>query len=274
MEIRLAMPGTYYKGTRFDWTGIFRSIEKGGLSYADQWFDTEDPLRHDNVCGPSEEFSPVWIDSTHCVKVGVGILEVPEGVDAYDRFKLYKIVIPGIFDITASEQELRCRHLLEGYYEYEKVVTIIDGSHFRIAHSMRWLESQGAEMTCYNHNFFTMGCREVGPDRRLVFDGPVMGQWREDSVSGCKDGSSLCFARLMQPGEKCFIGNLTVGGCESEPYHFVIEERSCSVDVHCDKPMLPSVFWSNHRVSCVEPYVDVELISRRESRWNIDYELK
>ena len=92
LEIELCEPDSFYRGTRFDRSGVFRRITYRGREFSDLWFDGIDPLRHDNLTGCSEEFAPVWIDSSRCLKPGVGVLYVPEGESAYDRFKLYDIV--------------------------------------------------------------------------------------------------------------------------------------------------------------------------------------
>lgn len=296
LEVCLAMPGTYYRGTRFDWNAVFRSVGRGGIMYADRWFDSDDALRHDNVCGPSEEFSPVWADETHCVKPGVGLLEVAEGREAYDRFRLYPILDGGSFEVAvmgegcegADGDTAVFTHRLEGWYTYEKTVRLEDGGRFSIRHSLRWESPEGASMDCYNHNFFTMGMNRVGPSRVIEFDAPVHGDWRSDSVSGLKDEALLRFARPMQNGEKCFIGNLTVPRLADAPYHFRVCEGGISeagsdaksgisgavADIRCDAPMDHAVFWSNHRVACVEPYVNIALPAGQTFGWTIHYALK
>ncbi len=60
LKITLHVPDStegYYRGTRFDWAGVFEGIEYRGCNYADPWFENYSPLMHDAVCGPAEEFS-------------------------------------------------------------------------------------------------------------------------------------------------------------------------------------------------------------------------
>lgn len=274
LSVRLAMPGTYYKGTRFDWNGVFRSVECGGVAYADLWYDGDDPFRHDNVCGPSEEFSALWLDDTRCLKPGVGILEVPEGREAYDRFKLYDILDGGTFDVKVGKESAVFTHVLKGFYHYTKTVTLEGDGSFSIRHSLLWDADAPAPVNCYNHNFFTMGKELVEPSRTILFDASIDGNWREDSVSGYKDGASLRFERPMQNGQKCFIGDLAVPSFADKPYHFRVCEGALEVDVKCDVPMDHAVFWSNHRVACVEPYVNLFLCCGKKSEWTIVYSLK
>ncbi len=54
LELTLCVPGLqdgYYRGTRFDHSGIFRRIVKDGYVFADEWFDVYDPYKHDAEVG-------------------------------------------------------------------------------------------------------------------------------------------------------------------------------------------------------------------------------
>ena len=46
----------YYRGTRFDWSGVIASLECDGHSYFGKWFERYDPKLHDAITGPVEEF--------------------------------------------------------------------------------------------------------------------------------------------------------------------------------------------------------------------------
>ena len=46
----------YYRGTRFDWSGVISSLKWNGHEYFGQWFDRYDPKIHDAIAGPVEEF--------------------------------------------------------------------------------------------------------------------------------------------------------------------------------------------------------------------------
>ena len=48
----------FYRGTRFDRSGVFDSISFKSVEIAGRWFSAYNPYMHDAVCGPAEEFSP------------------------------------------------------------------------------------------------------------------------------------------------------------------------------------------------------------------------
>lgn len=50
LEIELCPPdfqSGYYRGTRFDHSGVFRRIVVDNFIIADEWFDTYNPYAHD-----------------------------------------------------------------------------------------------------------------------------------------------------------------------------------------------------------------------------------
>ena len=127
----------YYRGTRFDRTGIILSLESGGHRYVQPWQRHYNPVSHDAVSGPAEEFLPVFPDaglvrsgadfgkqesyplsgnasrspspapqSPAFVKIGVGLLR--DDGEPYDRFKLYDVLDPGRLTVTLEPSDPGC----------------------------------------------------------------------------------------------------------------------------------------------------------------------
>ncbi len=46
----------YYRGTRFDWSGLVSRVEFGSHSFFCEFKQQHDPLNHDDICGTAEEF--------------------------------------------------------------------------------------------------------------------------------------------------------------------------------------------------------------------------
>ena len=122
---RVAEP--YYRGTRFDRTGIILDLESGGHRYVQPWQRRYDPYSHDAVSGPAEEFFLEKIGQSGetgpadgvtqpqrsedgrslgrsllagdgFVKIGVGLLRREDR--PYDRFHLYEILDPGRLTVS------------------------------------------------------------------------------------------------------------------------------------------------------------------------------
>ena len=123
MDPRAAEP--YYRGTRFDRTGIILDLVAGGHRYVQPWQRRYDPWSHDAVSGPAEEFLPTGAGrpglhsatsilaalrlsdaergpdpagETNWLKIGVGLLQ-NDGAP-YDRFKLYEVLDSGHLSVV------------------------------------------------------------------------------------------------------------------------------------------------------------------------------
>ena len=273
----------YYRGTRFDWAGVFASIEYKGCNYTEEWFENYSPTMHDAVCGPAEEFSPIGLSDAApggaFLKIGVGVLEKMEG--EYDRFKLHRILDSGRRTLCVTENSVIFGHFIShdsGYgYEYIKEVAITGESSFRISHSLKNTGRKPFSGDVYNHNFYTLGNLQTGPERQLDFPFKPEGDWRAEYTEVGFTESGIRFTRTLQKGESVFTGNLHEAGkgMAGSPNSFELRDAAtgCAVKAFCSVPMTKSVFWSNHRIACIEPYIDYAIAPGETFRFDIDYKL-
>src|SRR3989442_10595260 len=124
LEAKLYLPDSqsgYYRGTRFDWSGVIHSLRYRGHEYFGPWFERYDPKTHDAITGPVEEFL------THdaglgyqdakpggsFIRIGVGVVRKPDE-PVYQRFKTYEIVDPGRRDVRSGPDWIEFVHELAG----------------------------------------------------------------------------------------------------------------------------------------------------------------
>ena len=279
--MRLCRPDAgepYYQGTRFDRSGVFRSVDYHGRNYVDEWFPDYSPVSHDAVCGPSEEFSQCGFDRAApggtFMKAGVGMLYRPDDAP-YDRFRLYEVADPGIWKVSSGKDRARFVHTLKAEpwgYEYEKRVGITGEGRLEIIHSLTCTGTEPIEGEVYNHNFLTMGNLSVGPWRKIRFPFVPNGDWRPDSVGALLAEDGIGFERQLVKGEKAYIGNLV----PEKPFRglaFSVEDTvtGLRVEVDSEEDFSHAVFWSNHMVACVEPYMPLQVSPGETRRWRIGY---
>lgn len=267
LELHHPLDG-YYEGTRFDRSGVFRSLEFMGRELCAPWFEQYAPTKHDAVLGPAEEFSlmqagPYWL------KPGVGLL-APDP-EPYDRFKLYTVIDPGRWDVEERGTSHFFYHSLEGCYFYTKEIRTVSDSSFEISHALQvkipW------DGMVYNHNFFTMGKMETGPSRMVDFPFRPEGTWRAayDSVAFTDGG--IRFSRTLREGESVYTGDIHQAGETGMPYDMTLREGPLSIRIQGDVPVTHTVLWANHRIACVEPYNRLRADSGETLRWTIRYQL-
>ena len=223
----------FYQGTRFDRSGVFDSLVFDGQELAGRWFEKYDPLAHDAVCGPAEEFTVLPGPKPGLLlKIGVGFLK-DDGAP-YDRFKLYEIADAGKWSVEDLPNGVRFRHVLEREYGYLKEIVLTGESSFEIRHRLEAFKPIETEV--YNHNFFTMGKELVGESRRV----------------------ELPFAPVGP-------GGMT--------YAVKISDGPLSVRISADVPVVRTLLWANQRVACPEPYNKVKAYPSKPFEWTLKYEI-
>lgn len=260
----------YYRGTRFDRAGVFESIVYRGCNYCEPWFESYSPIMHDAVCGPAEEFSPIGLEGTEAgdpfLKIGVGVLERLDN-EPYDRFRLHRILEEGERKTETGQDYIRLTHRIDsetGYgYEYVKEIILTSEHSFVIRHCLKNIGKKALKGDVYNHNFFTLGLLQTGPSRTVDFPFQPEGDWRAEYSEVGFTGSGIRFSRVLKKGESVFTGNIHQAGrgLDGSPNAFVLSDQQTgrSVKMYCATPMTRTVFWSNHRIACLEPYIDFDI---------------
>lgn len=274
MQMELHTPGDgFYSGTRFDYGGVFRSLLYEDTEFCGPWFERYDPRMHDAVLGPAEEFSLMVLPGPQgqerWLKPGVGLLR-PDGFP-YDRFKLYEIVDPGVWTVGKGGAALRFEHTLDACYHYVKEVVETGANSFEIRHSLHAFTDLDGDV--YNHNFFTMGKVETGPSRQIDFPFRPEGSWRSayDSVAFTQGG--IRFSRKLRPGESVYSGDIHAAGQQGMPYSMTLREGRRSVHMRGSIPAFKTVFWANHRIACLEPYIRLAVPAGQSFCWTLAYTL-
>src|SRR5438477_7406374 len=167
----------FYKGARFDWSGIINSVEFAGHSFYGQWFSKIDPTVRDvsykdddilvsvntSGMGPAEEFqTPLGYDNAKegdsFVKIGVGVLKKRDDT-RYAFANLYDIVDHGKWSVNQTASSIEFTQELSdqatGYgYLYKKTIRLLDDKpEMVIEHSLKNTGKLPIKSVVYNHNF-------------------------------------------------------------------------------------------------------------------------
>ncbi len=256
-----------YTGVRFDRSGLTASLAMDGVECCGPWYGTHDPAAHDAVRGPAEEFMPVFTEEGPLLKIGVGLLDSPR--EGYDRFQRYPVLDAGEWQVCSDLHSVQFVHRLPSWYSYEKTLALTGETSFEIRHVLTALRPLEGEV--YNHNFFTLGCLQVTPRRRLSFPFRPEGDWRSeyDSVDFSENG--VRFLRKLNAGESVFTGNIHAVGQAGMPYDLTLSEAGLSLHITGNVPVTRTVLWSNHRIACPEPYNTFHAIPGKPFSWTLRY---
>lgn len=275
----------FYRGSRFDWSGVMKSLTYKEHNYFGVWFDGNDPLNHDTITGPVEEFlngneALGYSEAKpggNFIRIGIGAF-VKEKDVPFERFGRYKLVNPGKWTVLTKKKEIDFRHELDdassGYhYVYEKAIRLEEGKPaFVIEHRLKNLGKKAIVTETYNHNFFVIDGEQAGPNLSVKFGFPAQPDRDLAPRAKIEDGK-LTYTKDLEAGESVFAELKGLRG-EVRDYDIRVENQHSHTGVHItgDHPVSKFVFWSIPRVLSPEPYVKMEIAPGKEFRWSIRYE--
>lgn len=287
IQAKLYLPDAlhgYYRGTRFDWSGVMPSLEYKGHQYFGQWFDHYDPKLHDAIMGPVEEFRTNEAGLGYAeakpgetfIRIGVGVVRKPEEA-GYQMFKTYDIVDSGTWQTRKGKDWIEFTQRLQdqtGYaYLYKKTIRLVKGKpELLIEHSLKNTGTKTIQTAQYDHNFFVIDHQTTGPD--VVIEFPFQPKAEADLKGLAQvQGKDLTYTQALEKGQSVFTPVQGFSPNVSD-YDFRIENRKsgAGVRIRGDQPLAKIVFWSIRTTACPEPYVQLEAAPGKTAKWKYTYD--
>jgi hypothetical protein len=268
----------YYRGTRFDWSGVISSLEWNGHSYFGQWFPRYDPKLHDAITGPVQEFDSLGYDEAKpgesFVRIGVGAVRKP-AEPAYRRFSTYDIADPGTWTVRRGSDRVEFLHALKdtaGYaYEYRKTVRLGDNT-LVLEHRLKNTGRKPIKTSVYDHDFFMLDNQPTGPDFVIRFPFDLTAAAPLNGAAETR-GKDFVYLKELQTGETVQT-QLTGFGPTAKDYDFRLENRKTGAGVRQtgDRPISKFNLWSIRSNISPEAYIDLSIAPGQTSSWKITYE--
>lgn len=305
MQLRFETPSDAgsYRGTRFDWSGMVRSLRVRGHEVYGPWFDRIDPNVHNNEQrtrpngtgevvtgiassgqGPSEEFltddKALGFDAAApgglFLKIGVGVLRRPDA-EPYDRYRAYEIVDGGRWTTKVAKGSVTFRQVLAnratGYgYVYTKTMQIVgDEPVLVIRHLLRNTGTKALDTSVYDHNFFATG-RPTDAAVKFVAPWSIAAEsiTRPDLVRVA--GNALEILRPFAPTDMVAVWLKGFDGT-SRDYAFRVEDSHTGLgySVRGDRPLDRLMLWSIWTNVSVESFIRLQAQPGKEERWSYTY---
>jgi hypothetical protein len=289
----------FYRGTRFDWSGMIGNLVYAGHTYYAPWFTKTDPTVNDFVyrgddivagpcsaaMGPAEEFvsaeGALGFDKASpggtFVKIGVGVLRRPDTAK-YNRFHLYEVVDPGKWSVQAASDAVHFAQDIadpgSGYgYRYEKTVRLVTGKpELIIEHKLTNTGKRAIESTVYDHNFLVLDGQPTGPAFTVTTPFVIQTKKPSESAAGVIEGNQITYRRNLDAKEN-FATDIAGFGATSKDYNIRVENKQvkAGVVVQGDRPLDSEVIWSIRSVVSVEPFVRLSIQPGQSFTWKYSY---
>jgi hypothetical protein len=273
----------YYRGARFDWSGIIGRAEYGGHHFYGEWRGPHNPTNHDDITGPCEEFGQpplAWAETPvgqPFIKIGIGQVRKTEDGD-YHFWGEYPVVNTGKWTVTHRDRSAEFVQELKddrgwGYRYTKRVEVEPKGGGFSIRHTLENTGSKTIDQNHYCHNFTSIDDAPIGPAYRVTL--PFAAPKRvELGQAGQLEGNLISFTSPVRPDAS--VQTLLQGwGATPADNAFTVEntESGAGVRMHGDTPVVKYNFWSAHSAACPEPFIRIHLAPGEKQSWVNRYEL-
>jgi hypothetical protein len=300
VRARLYLPDAqagFYRGTRFDWSGVISGLEFAGHDFFPPWFQRMDTKVHDfiydgqdivagpctAITGPAEEFArPLGFDQARAgdtfVKIGVGALRRPDG-SKYDAFHSYEVADAGKWTVGHASDSIQFRQELtdsgSGYaYDYRKTVSLIGNRpQLVLQHTLRNTGRRPIQTSVYNHNFLYLDRQAPGPDMTITLPFQIQANPVPDAKLAQIQQNQFRFVKTLAGEDRVYM-TIQGFGAEAKDYNIRIENRAAGMGVHitADRPLSRMALWTIRAPLSVEPFIDVAVDPGAEFTWRIAYE--
>jgi hypothetical protein len=291
LTARIYLPfetNSFYRGTRFDQTGVIGSLKYGAQDFYGPWFDRVAPDVNDFVytsegivggpasstSGPAEEFAPVGFDAaapgSTFIKIGVGVLRRPDA-RPYNMFRIYDIADAGSHRVLRTKDSISFIQEVPGAYRYVKTLQLVPGTaQMRIEHALTNIGVTAMITNVYDHNFLKLSPGNGDVAITLPFV-PVPSRAPNTAMAKI-EGNRITYLRPLV--EREVVSFLITGfGNQARDYDLRVDNArtGAGVRVTADQPLSRLNLWSIRSVMGLEPYIDINLPPGATKSWTYTY---
>ncbi len=286
----------FYKGVRFDWSGVIADLEFAGHHLYQPWFASIDPSVPDFIyagggivagtnsamTGPVEEFQkPIGYEEAApgatFLKVGVGLLRKID--NAPYRFTThFPLVDGGKWSVHRSQSAVAFEQILGGAnadfgYDYTKTIRLVGNSAtLVIEHRLKNTGKLPIITTVYDHNFLTIDGMNVGKAYSISAPYDIHPTPAPDPKVVSIDGKKASYIADLQGEDRAAFG-LQGFSADAKDYDFAITNQAASVEVRItgDRPLTNVEVWSIRSVLALEPFIDIRVVPGQDYEWSYTY---
>ncbi len=287
LKMRLYLPDAevgFYRGVRFDWSGIIERVEYAGHRFYAPWRTPHDPTGNDFVSGPAEEFgmdNPMGFsevkEGESFVKIGVGLLRKGDR-DKYRFMGGFELIRAGEWKIEHGDTWVDFHQDFKGergwaYRYYKRVELAADRPGFNIVHRLENTGEKKIDINHYNHNFTLIDGVPYGPDYSVEFPFTApepkamrdsLGFFRENRIVAARPLEGKSLSTLVHPGPGPVAYN--AGKVRNN-------KTKAEVSFKGDTPIIKYNFWSVETAACPEPFIGIVLEPGQVQEWTNEYTL-
>jgi hypothetical protein len=270
----------YYRGTRFEWSGMVERVKALGHDYFGPWKTTHDPNNHDDVNAIASEFgmnTPLGYAEAKpgdlFAKIGVGLLQ-KTNTQAYQFAGRYPLIEPFAWTVSQGDDWIEFRQEVDdfkgwGYAYSKRIVLDPDKPVMTVFHEFTNRGVREINTDYYCHNFTMIDGDPIDQRYHLEFSFPVSASNTMKGFAAC-DGNGIT---ILKPVVGSFHTFLTGWEQAETPNQVTILNRSKGAGVQIRGSAKPHQFalWTTTLATCPEPFIPIHLQAGESAAWHDEY---
>jgi len=275
LEVEIARPGTFYSGSRFDWTGFITGVKldgkhtfcapeslipgegSGGFGFCNE-FGIHTPIGYDEA-KPGEKFH----------KIGTGLLTRPDDSNYFffDKYVVtpYPIKIDCASDhVTFEVEPVECR----GYAFHMTKTVCVNQNRMTIKYILKNVGSKTIHTEEYCHNFISIDNTPTCSDYVLKF--PYSAETEETPDVLTVKGNEITWN--TQPQNDFYIVPGGFKPVENHTWELVHKPTGVGVREISNFPVQKVAVWGKGHVISPEVFIEVHIEPGQTQSWERIYE--
>jgi hypothetical protein len=287
LKLTIYMPDPdkgYYRGVRFDWSGLVARAEYKKHVLFGEWKTPHKPDDPEGALGTAEEFgvkAPLGYADAQAgetfVKIGVGVLRKEKDED-YSFMRPYPIA-SATWNVKADKDSITFTQSVQhdagwGYRYVKRLGLDGDKPAWTISHELQNTGKKAIDTDVYCHNFFICDGDPIGTNYRIKFGFPAkppekhqLGELAEVGEKG------LVFRRDL--GDKTIYAELEGLTGKTADHNFTVEHTKSRIGLRVvgDTPLSGFHVWAIKTALCPEPFVAIKVAPGESMKWSTRYEV-
>ncbi len=272
LTVDIADPGTYYAGSRFDWTGFITQVTLDGAHTFCVPEPGEGSTGGAGLCTEFGIFLPIGYDDAApgdtFPKLGVGLLTKEDARD-YSFARPYQITpFPLTIEATADAVTFTQHPLpTRGYAARYTKTASVAGNRLTVHYRLENVGDKPLVTHEYSHNFLSFDGRGIGPDYRLTLPYPIA--LAETPAALAVDGHTITWPGAI---EGAFYCRPTGFHSVADTTWTLTHASGLTVRETGDFPLLLLAVWGTAQVVSAEMFIAIDVAPGKVQTWTREFE--
>jgi hypothetical protein len=287
VKMKLYLPDIqngYYRGTRFDWSGIISSFTFQGHEFFGEWSKTRNPLNSSDITGPVNGYLLPGLGyetanaGDEFIRIGIGAL-MKENEDNYQPFKTYNFIDNGEWSTKSGNDWIEFIHKLNsisgwGYIYKKRIELTSDMPGFKMSYYLENTGDKLIETDQFNHNFFVIDNTAPGTDFYIEFPFRCSTENNRQLLNSpvvTVENNRLVFQKAVTDRDVWIkLGGF---GHNISDNRFVIKntKAGAEITVSGNIPLYDLIFWANKKALSPETFIYLKIPPGQVMKWEFLY---